>query len=52
MLTSEELIYVRGGGISSTFLNSVSRLFEDIYKLGQSIGSSIRRIASKKTCKI
>ena len=52
MLTSEELICVRGGGFSSTLLNSFSRLLEDIYKLGQSIGSSIRRITSKKICKI
>jgi hypothetical protein len=52
MLTNEELILVRGGGLSSTLLNSVSRFLEDIYKLGQSIGSSIRRVVSKKVCKI
>ena len=52
MLTNEELILVRGCGLSSTLLNSVSRFLEDIYKLGQSIGSSIRRVVSKKVCKI
>lgn len=52
MLTSEELILVRGGGITSTFLNSLSRFFENLFNLGQSVGSSIRRIVSKKVCKI
>ncbi len=52
MLTDEELIIVRGGGITSTFLNSFSRLMENIYKLGQSVGSSIRRITSKSYCKV
>ena len=37
MLTSEELLLVRGGGITSTFLNSFSRLMENIYKIGQSL---------------
>lgn len=52
MLTDEELIVVRGGGITSTFLNSLSRLMENIYKLGQSVGSSIRRVVSNKVCKV
>lgn len=52
MLSEEELLLIRGGGITSTFLNSFSRLMENIYKLGQSVGSSIRRIASRTICKI
>ncbi len=52
MLSSEELILIRGGGITSTFLNSLSRLMENIYKLGQSVGSSIRRITSRNYCKL
>lgn len=52
MLNNEELLLVRGGGISSTFLNSISRLLEDIYKLGQAVGSSLRRIRSKKVCSL
>lgn len=52
MLTNEELLLVRGGGITSTFLNSFSRLMENIYKIGQSLGSSVRRIASGKLCKM
>lgn len=52
MLTNEELIVIRGGGIASTFLNSFSRLMENIFRLGQSVGSSIRRVVSKKVCKV
>lgn len=51
-LNNEELILVKGGGITSTFLNSLSRLMENIYKLGQAVGSSIRRITSKNVCSL
>lgn len=47
----EELINIRGGGISSTLLNSVSRLMETLLKLGQLVGSAIRRSATKTYCK-
>ena len=52
MLKSEELILVRGGGITATFLNSVSRLMDTLFNLGQTVGSSMRRLISKKVCKI
>ena len=52
MLTSEELILVRGGGISATLLNSVSRFIGTIFELGQTVGSALRRITSKKICSI
>ena len=52
MLTNEELILIKGGGITSTMLNSISRFMETIFNFGQSIGSSVRRIMSKQVCKI
>ena len=52
MLSNEELILVRGGGITSTFLNSVSRFAENLFNFGQTLGSAIRRIFSKNVCKI
>ena len=52
MLTSEELINIRGGGITATFLNSLSRLVESLLNLGQLVGSSIRRAITKNSCKI
>lgn len=50
MLKNEELILVTGGGISSTLLNSISRLVETILNLGQLVGSAIRRVTSKNYC--
>lgn len=52
MLTNEELVLVRGGGITATLLNSLSRYMDTIFGLGQTVGSSIRRLISKKVCKI
>lgn len=52
MLNNNELILVKGGGITATMLNSLSRFMDTLYNLGQAVGSSLRRIISKKTCKI
>ncbi len=50
MLSNEELMQVRGGGLSSQILNAISRGVELLYNLGQSLGSSIRRIIDGKLC--
>lgn len=52
MLTNEELICIRGGGISATLVNAVSRLVGTLLNLGQLVGTSIRRSISKKYCKL
>ena len=52
MLSKEELFEVRGGGITATLLNSLSRLVDTLLNLGQLVGSSIRRSISKKSCKL
>jgi len=52
MLNNEELINVRGGGITATLLNSLSRLMETLLNLGQLVGSALRRSFSKKTCNL
>ena len=52
MLTSEELLVVRGGGIAATLINSVSRLISTILDLGQTVGSALRRATTKKYCSI
>ena len=52
MLSKEELFEVKGGGITATLLNSISRLVETLLNLGQLVGSSIRRSISKKVCKL
>ena len=52
MLTNEELLVVKGGGIGATLLNSLSRLIGTILDLGQTVGSALRRGISKKYCSI
>ena len=50
-LSNEELICVQGGAsLSSQLLNAISRAFELVYNLGQSFGSSIRRIVTGRYC--
>ena len=52
MLKNEELILIKGGGITATFLNSLSRLMDTLYNLGHSVGSTLRRLVGKNICKI
>ena len=52
MLNNDELLLIRGGGFSAALLNSVSRLIDTLLSLGQTVGSSLRRLIEKKQCKI
>ena len=49
-----ELMLVVGGGlnITGTLVNAVLSVSKFIYQVGQSFGSSIRRIGNNKLCKI
>ena len=52
-MSKEELIKVNGGyslRLSATLINTIIRGFNTFYKFGQSLGSSIRRIRSRKMC--
>ncbi len=52
MLEQKELLLVYGGAtrISGTLINSIARLGKLLYGVGQGLGSSIRRIKSRKLC--
>lgn len=50
MLSNEELMSVKGGSLTSQFLNAVTRAVETVLDLGRTVGSSIRRIFSGKLC--
>ncbi len=52
MLNNEELLMIKGGSITGALIDSVTKMMEKIYDLGRSLGSSIRRLVSGKTCKI
>ena len=45
-----ELKEVKGGSLSSTFLNALMRTFSGVFEIGQAVGSAIRRISGKSYC--
>ncbi len=50
-LDYKTLTMVKGGTITSTMLNAVSRLISTIMELGRTIGSSIYRYKKRDYCK-
>ena len=50
ILDNNTLKAIKGGTISSTMLNAVSRLTTTILELGRSIGSSLYRYRKKDYC--
>mgnify|MGYP006908928190 CR=1 FL=1 len=48
-----ELYEIVGGGsfANSSFLNAISRFLSTALQIGQTVGSSIRRLIDKKVCK-
>lgn len=51
-LNNSELKSIIGGSITATFINAIVKGFELIIEIGKSLGSSIRRIASGKSCSV
>lgn len=53
-LEENELINIKGGAttysLSSTMLNSVSKVIDTIMDVGRSLGTAIRRIYSDNLC--
>lgn len=52
ILTDYELKSINGGAITSTLINAIVKGFSLIIELGKSLGSTIRRVTSGKTCDI
>ena len=49
-LKISEMEAINGGGITSSFINSITKIVGAIYNLGEKTGSSIRRLISGKYC--
>lgn len=49
-LNKKELASVSGGGLTGTFINSLSKGITVILDLGRTLGSGIRRITSGNMC--
>ncbi len=50
MLSNEELMEVKGGAISGAVLDSVIKIMDKIFEIGASLGDSLTRLFSKKSC--
>ena len=49
----EEMKNIEGGSsVTPTFINSVYKVFDFIYELGEALGSYIRRASDDKMCDI
>ena len=52
-INNNELSEIYGGlSLSATLFSSVSSLLGRVFSIGQSVGSSIRRISAHKMCPI
>ena len=50
ILTQNELIKVKGGGITASWFNYLTRAVEILFKIGRAVGSSLRRAYSRHYC--
>lgn len=52
-LSIEEMYDINGGAtITSSMINAITKAVGTLYKIGQSVGSSIRRVISGKVCSL
>lgn len=51
-LEKEEMLLIVGGAISGTLINSIVRIINAALDVGRSLGTAIRRVISRKICKV
>ena len=51
-MRDEELLNVWGGAFSAALVTAVVSAFKNLFDLGKSIGSAIRRVMEKKYCQV
>ena len=52
VVNNVEMVKINGGGLSSQFLNPITKAASTIYGFGQGVGSAIRRLVSGQYCPI
>ncbi len=50
ILKKQELLKIEGGAISAALLNGIIKGFEGLFNLGRSLGTSLRRLMTKRSC--
>ena len=51
-LKAIEMKNITGGGLTSSFINAISKAVNIVYELGKQTGSALRRIVYGKYCPI
>ena len=51
-LKALEMVSIVGGGITSSWINAISKMISTLYDLGERTGSSVRRLVSGNYCKV
>ena len=51
-LKETEMQKINGGGITSAFINSISKAVNTVYQLGKQTGSALRRLISGNYCPV
>ena len=49
-LSKQELFNIKGGAITATMINALSRAVAALWEIGRAVGSTLRRIFSKDFC--
>ena len=52
MLSNEELMQINGGAITAALVTSVVNALTKLYSVGQSFGSTLRRLVTKNYCSL
>ena len=52
VINNVEMVKINGGGLTSQFLNAITKAVSTIYGFGQGVESAIRRVISGQYCPI
>ena len=51
-IKENEMKKIKGGGLTSAWLNAISKAVNTLYELGKQTGSAIRRIVKNSYCPV
>lgn len=51
-LNKKDLLEIKGGAITATFINAIARGINTMMNLGRNLGSALRRLYKGKVCSI
>ena len=51
-INEKEMFNVIGGAVGYSLINAITKAVQTVYSIGQSIGSSLRRVVSGQYCSL